>query len=391
VAVTGLSVCCLTAERPAMVARMLGELRPVAAEIVVAVDARGDPSAMGPLLDVADTVVRFEYRAAPERARPWLVDSCHHPWVLMVDGDEVPSAALVRLLPSLVAPSSDPRLEQVRIARRWCFPDERHFLAERPWWPDFQRRLVRRGPQLDFDLGVHGGVRDAVPARYVTEPLYHLACVLRRFPDRRRRVREYEAARPGIVAVGGGPMNDTLYVPEHFATRRPEPAPDEDVDLLRDVLTATEPRPTSRHVPVVGAAEIAAHVPTDPLAGQGYRARLAVVEADRRTDPGRDTHLLVAVTNTGPAPIPWEDGPGVQVRIATRVIGPDGAADWTRTPLPCGIAPGDSRLVEALVRVPHVAGRYDVEIDLLNERARWFDCAIRTDLAVATRWGRYAL
>jgi hypothetical protein len=388
----GLSVCCLTGDEPAMVAGALAPLRAVADDVVVAVDSRVDPRRLGPVLAVADTVVRFEYADPPERSRPWLVSLCRHDLVLMVDGDEVPSAALVGALPALAA---DTAVAQFRVPRRWCFPDERHWLAERPWWPDYQRRLFFRGPQLDFDVGIHGGVRHALPARYLDEPLYHLACVTDPFAARRERARRYEAARPGLVAVGGGPMNDTLYVPEHFATLRPRPVPEEDLCRLRAVVGA-EPAPPgpAPDLPLVTADEVAAHRPADPLAAQGYRVALAVAEVDRRTEPGNDTLLMVAVTNTGDAPLPRDDAPGLQLRVAVRLV--DRASgrplhDWARTPLPGDVPAGETRLVEAVVRVPAAPGAHTVEVDLVNERSRWFGCVARADLMVATRWGRHAV
>ena len=389
-----LSVCCLTADDPAMVAAALGVLRGVADEILVAVDSRVDPAGLGPLRDVADRVVRFEYTDPPESARPWLVASCRHDRVLMVDGDEVAGAALVDALPRLAA---DTDTAQFRVPRRWCFPDSAHWLAERPWWPDYQRRLVARGPVLDFDLAVHGGVRDALPARYLDEPLYHLACVVTPFAERRARVRRYEAQRPGLVAVGGGPMNDTLYVPEHFATLRPEPVPEEDAGVLVEVLAARGRRAPSDgggDLPVVSAAEVAEHRPADPLAPQGYQAKLAVVELDRRTEPGNDTYLLVEVTNTGSAPLPHGDSPGVRLRVGARLLDRDNGVpvgEWALTPLPGDVPPGESRLMEALIRVPDSPGVHTVEVDLVNEHARWFCVAARADLAVASRWGRFAL
>ena len=387
-----LSVCCLTRDQPSMVAATLALFRPIADDIVVAVDSRINAATLGPLIDVADSVLRFEYPGTPERARPWLVAQCRNDNVLMVDGDEVPSAALLAALPELVA---DVGAEQFRIARRWCFPDERHWLAERPWWPDFQRRLVRRGPELDFDVGFHGGVHAATPVRHVMDPLYHLACVVKTFAERRRDARRYEAERPGMMAVGGGPMNLILFGPEHFATLRPEATPDEDLALLRSVLGATTTM--SRNVPdipIVPAAEIACFVPPDPLEEQGYRAQLTVVEADLRTDPGTGTMILVAVTNLGPVSLPHEDSRGVQVRLCTRLLDRDGTvlgAGWLRTPLPCDVPPGETRIAEAMVEIPDHPGRYALEVDLLNERSRWFGSVATSELAVATRWGRYAL
>jgi hypothetical protein len=385
-----LSVCCLTADPPARVAAALSLFRDVADDIVVAVDSRVPPERLGPLLEVADTVCRFEYTDPPERSRPWLFSLCRADVVLSIDGDEVPSAALLASLPALAA---DRGVEQTRISRRWCYPDERSWLAERPWWPDFQQRLVRRGPLLDFDVGVHGGVRAAWPVRNVEESVYHLVCVVRGLADRRRRAREYDALRPGMTAVGGGPMNDTLYVPEHFATRRPVATPPEDLDALRTVIGAEEravhPVPDLR---VVTAAEIAEHVPDDPLSAQGYRAALRVVEPDLRTEPGNDTHIVVEITNLGDVAIPCRDGRAVQVRIGARVLddGPGQAASgWILKALPCDIPPGAARLAEVHVPVPDEPGLRTVEVNLVNERGAWFDCAARFDLAVTTRWGRF--
>lgn len=392
---TGLSVCCLTRHDPAMVARMLAALRNVANDIVVAVDSRVDPQRLAPLMEVANTLVRFEYIDPPERARPWLVSLCRNQSVLMIDGDEVPSVALLKQLPALVA---DDSVVQFRLARCWCFPDERHWLAERPWWPDYQRRLVRCGPHLDFDLQVHGGVRDALPARYVDEPLYHLACLLGSREERLQRAREYELQRPGLVAVGGGAMNETLYAPEDFATLPPEMIPVDDIQLIQAVLSAAK-TPFSQHgktpaVPLISAREVASHVPADALAAQGYRARLTIVERDRRTAPGNNTYIVVEVANDGSAPILRQDSRGAQVRLAARLVNAEtgaGIVDWALTPLPCDIPAGEVRLMEALVRIPSDAGRYLMEVDLINERSRWFGCIAHAELLVATRSDRNSL
>lgn len=390
----GLSVCCLTDNNPLMVAAALAPFRGIADEIVIAVDSWVDPTTIWPLAEIADTLLRFDFVHPPERARPWLVQLCTFQTVLMIDGDEVPSAALLEQLPTLVA---DPDVVQFRLGRRWCFPDERTWLAERPWWPDYQLRMVRQGPLLDFDLRVHGGVRPAIPARYVDESLYHLVCPLIPFAQRRARVRVYAAERPGLVAVGGGPMNDTLYVPEHFATLRPSPTPPEDLVVLRRVMEAARTEPEygqpAVNVPVVSTAEIAEHLPVDGLEAQGYSARLRVAELDCRSEPGNDTQLVVEVANTGSSTIPRLDSRGVQVRVATRLVDRRSLTaefEWTMTTLPCDIPVGEMRLAEVLVRIPDRAGTFWLEVDLINERGRWFGAAVREEMLVTTRWGRYA-
>jgi hypothetical protein len=380
-----LSVCCLTGDRPAAVAAIMRLLRPVADEIVVAVDSTVDPSALGPLLDVADTVVRFEYVDPPERARPWLTGLCRGANMLMIDGDEVPSAALLDTLPALCADAS---VQQVRIARRWCYPDEWTWLAERPWWPDFQRRLVR--PPLDFDLDFHGGMRQTGPDRCVEEAIYHLVDIVRPYSLRRRRASEYERARPGMVAVGGGPMNAILYEPERFATRRPVEAPAHDVVALRSVLNAPDPRPVSTAVPLVAAAEVAAAVPPDPLDRQGYRAEVRVVEADLRTEPGLDTHVVVEVHNTGASTLPCRDEPGIEIRVAARLVdhrSPE--AEWWYTPLPCDIPPGATRALDAVLQSTASPGTRMLEVALRNLRGRWFEARARAAMDVTSRWGRF--
>lgn len=388
-----LSVCCLTHHDPALVSRSLAHLRPFADEIVVAVDSKIDPDRLYPLDAVADTLVRFEFVDPPERARPWLVSLCHNDAVLMLDGDEVVSTALLQKLPELVA---DDSVVQCRLARRWSFPDEHHWLDERPWWPDYQRRLFRRGSHLDFDVRYHGGVRDALPARYVDEPIYHLACVLSAFDERRQRVRRYGVERPGLAAVGGGPMNDTLYVPEHFATLRLAETPARDVAMLdvvlRDHDPVGSPAPRGATTMVVSADEVARSLTPDPLQHQGYRAGLRVVEHDLRTEPGNDTYVVVEVANHGATPLCRRDAPGAQLRVATRLL--DAATGtspggWALTSLPCDVPVGEARLVEALVQIPSTAGSFQLDVGLVNERGRWFGCSAHADLLVATRWGRY--
>jgi hypothetical protein len=126
---------------------------------------------------------------------------------------------------------------------------------------------------------------------------------------------------------------------------------------------------------------------------QGYRARIRIVERDRRTDPGNNTLIVVEVANEGTAPILRQDSPGAQVRVAVRLVEPrtgTAVAGWAFTALPCDIPAGEARLLEALVQVPDDPGIRTIEVDLINERSRWFGCVARADLLVATRWGRYA-
>ena len=62
----------MTVDPPARVAALLGRLRPVADEVVVAVDDRLDPDSLDPVRAVADRVLPFTFRPPVDRPRAWL-------------------------------------------------------------------------------------------------------------------------------------------------------------------------------------------------------------------------------------------------------------------------------------------------------------------------------
>jgi hypothetical protein len=257
---------------------------------------------------------------------------------------------------------------------------------------------------LAFDTRFHGGVRPVNPRRCIEESLYHLAHVTRDLQRRRQRAAHYDLARPGLVAVGGGPLNETLYAPERFATRRPVVTPDEDQRILRTVLDARDVVTTpDRDVPIVSATEVASWIPPDPLDAQGYRARLRIIELDLRTDPGVDTPVVVEVRNIGSAPLHFRDSSHAHLRVATRLVRRDGtapASDWRYTDLPCDIPVGEARVVDAVVSAPFLAGVYDLEASLQNVVGRSlegdtvvgrsFEGDTTAGFLVATRWARFA-
>ena len=191
-------------------------------------------------------------------------------------------------------------------------------------------------------------------------------------------------------------MNDTLYTPEHFATLALAPTPREDArDLARIVATTRDvtPGPVPPDVPLVGAAEMARPHPVDAADADGYRAGAHIVEFDRRTEPGNDTMVVVEVRNAGSRPLLRRDTRGSQIRVGARLVesGTDRpVVPWALTALPGDVPPGASRPMEVLVRVPAAPGQFDLVVDLVNERGRWFDHPDRAEMIVATRWGRYA-
>ena len=92
--------------QPAPVAAaILAPLREVADEIVLAVDQRVDPGVLGAYEALADRLLRVEYCGSVALA--WKHRQCSGDWVLRLDADEVPSAALVAALPGAVRRRGD--------------------------------------------------------------------------------------------------------------------------------------------------------------------------------------------------------------------------------------------------------------------------------------------
>src|ERR1700693_5892919 len=120
-----LSVFMMTAGPGPRVAALLGALRPVADEILVALDDRADPSVRRDLATVADRIVLYPFAEPVDRPLPWLFDQCRRDWALALDDDEIPSLPLLEALPALCA---DPGVTPYWLPRRWLFPDSSTYL-----------------------------------------------------------------------------------------------------------------------------------------------------------------------------------------------------------------------------------------------------------------------
>jgi hypothetical protein len=393
-----LSVCCMTADPPGQVTLALAALRPVADEIVVAADSRVDTGALRAYDGVADRVVRFEFRPPVDRPRAWLAAQCSGDWLLSIDGDEVPSRALIDALPGLTAAAD---VQQCWLPRRWLFPDATRWLAESPWWPDFQVRLLRNDASLAARAELHGGFVGVLPARHVDAPLYHLDALANDGPARAAKAASYEAGAPGRSAYGGGPLSDVMYRPERWASGATRPVPDEDRELIDRILAAraraAAPAPAAPAKagvpPVVPAAEIDAVASSPSLRPADYAVALRLFEAadgdaPLRLSPGETRPLYVRVENRGAATWRWGLDQHPLVRVSHHWRTPDGRVtryEGLRSPLPCTLGPGASTIVPVWVEAPSEEGDHLLEIDLVHEHVRWFEAPLTVPVRVAER------
>ena len=380
-----LSVCCLTRGPTARVAAQLALLRDVADEIVVGLDTSVPAELAHPLEEVADAVVHYPYADPVDRPVGWVHSLCTQEWILWVDDDEIPSAALVSTVRATIA---DPAVTHCFVPRRTLWRDSASALVGPPWVPDFQLRLVQNDRRVVWFPGItHWPIQAVGPHRYLETPLYHTDLLLNPVERRRAKVRFYEAAIPGR-RVAGLPMNDAYFLPEDRDDVRVAPIDPADRETVERVLAlepSPEPRPPSRPIRVAPRAEVDANWHGAPATDDMYRGAVLPVDELAPFALGEERGVVVRIANAGthawpPGGVGWP-----AIRVTYRWLDQDGAVvvpDGLRTPLPALLSPGDSLIVPADVLAPPAPGAHTLALDLLHEHVRWFGCVTPVSVEV---------
>lgn len=378
-------------------AAVLGQLREVADEIVLAVDSRVDEMRLGDHLRIADRVVRFEFAPPIERARPWLYGMCSGSWILEIDDDEVLSRSFVEELPRIVR---DTRYEQHWLPCHWLFPDASHWLDEPPWLHD-SNRLLRNDPATLWTPGLsHARVDPVFPSRYHERGFYHLAYLLTDERQRREKVAYYLGIAEGHRISSVDRHVADLYAPEYGPRMRTASVPEVDRPAIDAVLDATGlglPTPPRLVVPLASRDEIDACWPERTLGPQAYEAELAILDRAVCLACGEHRPVHVRVTNRSGEAWPWARlGDGwpysserkPQIRFSYKWFREDGALLTDkpfRTGLPARLGPGETTVVPVIVAAPDDPGKYVLEVDLVHELVRWFGRPARTEATVGGR------
>lgn len=374
-----LSVLCATRDPGARVLEILSAFAPFALEIVVAADSRVGEEDLADYARVADRLLRFEY-AGPDRSLAFLHAQCSGEWILLIAGDELASSSLLERIATLPDHGD---VQQYLIPTRWLYPDADHWLEELPWWPDYHNRLVRNDASLWFPGTIHSGAAPVRPARYLEEPLYHLDCVIRTREERERKVAAYDSVAAELKAPAGGPLNERYYLPELHARLEPSTVPAEDRAAIARALQPAPCRartPPDSRIGLASRAEVLSHWAGRELTEEAYSARLDPIERDRRAEAGEVRSIHVRLTNTGDERWPWAT-PSQQpvIRLSYHWWTEDGkcVGEGERTSLPHPLGPGESCVAPVTVTAPELPGRYLLELDLVHEHVRWFDCPLR--------------
>lgn len=374
-----LSVAVMTAGPGARVTATLELLRPLAQEIIVAVDDRTPHDVSADVATIADRVVSYPFLDPVDRPLPWLFSECRSEWMLTLDDDEVPSVALLEALPGLL---DDDRIVHYSLPRRWVYPDTRTFLDDVPWQPDYQLRLFRTDPRLiRFSDDLHRPIVPRGPGRFVREPIWHLDTVLRTAEERRAKADRYEAMRPGMRAAARA-LNYAFYVPESRPDARLSPLPAADRTLLELLLGAERPTAAAHaEAARVTREEIDAFWPAHRSCQSG---ELHVLAEPRPFAADEERAVDVLVRNTGTETWQWGRAALATVRCASWWDDDDRtSAIWT--PLPSALAPGEEMVAPVHVRAPSTPGPHRLHIDLVHEDVRWLEIDAECGVLVRPR------
>ncbi|MEA2682512.1 MAG: hypothetical protein QOK05_840 [Chloroflexota bacterium] len=377
-----LTVCALTNDCGARFAATLALFKKIGADIVVAVDDRVPVADLDPVGAVADRLFRFEFATPIERQNSWLLSKCEGEWIFWIDSDEVPSVGLLDALESGLLRRRD--VHQFPVPRRWLYPDRTRWIAESPWWPDFQFRIFRNDPATLWSPGtLHGGVHPVRPAQYLETPLYHLDFTLNSLERRRAKVETYRDWPTQDTAF----PNSLFYLPEDHVTEAPATVPPADSRLIEEVCAAPPPRRRGRArvKGSAGRAEIDAHWDLRPMPAGSRRAGLDLLDVHARFGRGARTLLHVRVQNNGQDTWPGSPPRLPQVMVCYRWLTEGGEVvvdQGIQSPLTAALAPGASQVVPVTVDAPDREGRHRLQLDLLHDGIAWFGQPLELDVAL---------
>jgi hypothetical protein len=375
-----LAVAVVTVGPAARLLALLEVVRPHVGEIVVGVPSDGDPAALAACSGMADRRLALDIPvAAAPRALPWLHHQCTAEWILDLDDDEVPGTALLENLGALVA---DRRPTAVCLETRWAYPDTGSYIASPPWGGDMRPRIVRNLPGIWRSVGhADGPLAASGEVRYVDLPVYNLGLVTASTHDRLRRAATSEQLQPG-AAVQGFPVRD-LYAPDALGdVLETRPVGVDDRRLL-DMLVAPAPAPSvSAHDEPDGHGSRSAIDQLDPGAGVlepgEHRARLDLLHPITTVPVRAERHYLVRVAHEGSTRWPAGDHQAPLVRLGYRWV-EEVSGEVTmdgRWLLSESVMPGETTLQLMSVQTPPRPGRHRLEIDMVHEHVRWFECPV---------------
>ncbi|HST69209.1 MAG TPA: class I SAM-dependent methyltransferase [Solirubrobacterales bacterium] len=379
----------MTAAEPSQARAFLEQWRPLADEVVVAVDERAHPETTNECARLADRVyVVPAAMAHMERYLGWLHSRCSGEWILRADDDELPSEALKKVLRPLL---DEREPTHYWLPRSWMYPTPETYITEGIWHRDIQLRLVRNLPGLwRFSGRLHSNVEVAGAGRIVDAPLLHLALLVSDLEKRRAKVEAYERVAPGLRAPSGVPLN-SVFVPEEMGVTSLDRSSKRDVAGAARYLQVArepgeEPAPKAGGVPTVALEEIVRWNGERPVSTDAYRVRVTLPRGIRPMRAESVQHVQVEVANLGDEWLPRGPRPEPPIQVGYRWWREDGTEivqPTLRTPFTETVAPGATTRLAMAIQAPPDHGRLQLRVDVVHENVRWFECEERLEVDIS--------
>ncbi len=368
----------------ASVRAILALLRPVADEIVLGVDSRRAEPVLSACADLVDRPYLVDFTGTAESHIAWLHHQCRGDWILRLDDDELPGAALLEQLPELVR---DRRHALQLLPRRNLFPTRERYIASHPWFPDYQPRLVRNVPGLWTFTGLpHSCIEVLGERRRVPDaPIHHLRYAASPAAERLATALERERVEPGLTTEAYAV--NALALPERWTGVETRPVPAADRALIERVAAPAPVAPVAvPPAPRVSTHEAARLLTSREVSADAYAAEIEISPARATLAAGTHAYLEVVVRNLGGETWPPAHHAAPLIRLAYRWLSADGTEtvvpEGLRTPFEEAVAPGQATVVMLAVEAPETPGDHVLEVDVVHEHVRWFGAAARLAVAV---------
>jgi len=383
-----LSVVCGTHHPGPVVAEALRPLRDVADEIIVGADESVTDVDLACYSNVADRLSTYPFTGS-EQYRTWLTGQASCDWLLFLDGDEIPSRALLDGIRPLL---EDRDIAAYMTRMWWVAPDGVHVLDSAPWSPAYHCRLVRNDDRLWFPSLTHSGPETRGPTRRSELALLHLDLALQDVEARRRKVGRYESQHFGH-STGGQSTNALYYLPETRSDLDLRALPVADRHRVAEVLSAPR-RPGGRASRFrvhsrASVADIRRTIPWHRFDDADARASIDVWNCPTSVRAGSHFHVGVRVANLGLRKWPsgWDTQPAVRLSYHWMRDGETVVFDGLRTALTHPVRAGGYIELTAQVWAPDdpesVARTSHLVFDIVAEGDRWFgmDTAIAVEIS----------
>ena len=312
-------------------------------ELVVFIDTkRASAESHAHAHRIATCVIETEGKGFIEAHLEEMFRACRSDWILRLDSDESLGAAW----------ASGEWREQLQndefthftLPRRWLHPGG-GFIANAPWWPDLQVRLIRNDPQLiKFPAWPHGvtHVRGRGGNLASVRIDHHVLCQASR-AEREAKVERYEQLRPG------GSLS-FYYLFEDYS---PPTLP-----LAADLKKQEPPMQALADREVKSVSLTVSMVPEQVNAGESFWTALRLTNNTSK-----------ALCSGSPAPVHlayhWRD------QASQALVTFDGV----RTVVDPAVGAGAREYRFAIVTAPEAPGAYILDLTLVQAGVRWFEDA----------------